>query len=90
MDRLRPWLEKQKKEVIFFVVVILVIVIGVIVPGGAGNAIQALGGFALAVGILVTVGVTARPRRKRERRWPYTAFHRPERRDRGEHRRDGF
>jgi hypothetical protein len=43
----------------------------VIVPGGAGRAIQALGGFALAIGILITVGVTARPRRKRKRGWPY-------------------
>jgi hypothetical protein len=71
MDHLRPWLEKNKKEVIFFAVVILVIVIGVIVPGGAGNAIQALGGAALAIGILVSVGFSVRPRRPRRRRWPY-------------------
>jgi hypothetical protein len=82
MEQLRPWLDKHRNEIVFFAATILVIVIGVIVPGGVGNVIQGLGGAALAIGILVTVGVTARPRRKRERRWPYTAFHQPERRDR--------
>jgi hypothetical protein len=71
MKHLRPWLEKNKKEVIFFSVVILVLVIGVIVPGGAGDAIETVGGAALAIGILVTVGFSARPRRPRRRRWPY-------------------
>jgi hypothetical protein len=71
MDQLRPWVEKKKKEIAFFAVVILVIVIGVIVPGGAGNVIQAVGGAALAIGILVTVGISQRPRPERKRRWPY-------------------
>jgi hypothetical protein len=71
MDQLRPWIEKNKKEIAFFAVVILVIVIGVIVPGGAGNVIQALGGAALAIGILVTVGISHGPRPERKRRWPY-------------------
>jgi hypothetical protein len=71
MDQLRPWVEKNKKEIAFFAVVILVIVIGVIVPGGAGNVIQAVGGAALAIGILVTVGISQRPRPERKRRWPY-------------------
>jgi hypothetical protein len=87
MDQLRPWLDKHRNEIVFFAATILVIVIGVIVPGGAGNVIQGLGGAALAIGILVTVGVTARPRRKRERGWPYTAFHQPRRHEReGRHR----
>jgi preprotein translocase subunit SecY len=90
MDQLRPWLDKHRNEIVFFAVTILVIVIGVIVPGGVGEAIQALGGVALAIGILVTVGVTARPRRKRERRWPYTAFHQPERRHERDRRRERF
>jgi len=71
MDQLRPWVDKNKKEIAFFAVVILVIVIGVIVPGGAGNVIQAVGGAALAIGILVTVGISQRPRPERKRRWPY-------------------
>jgi len=71
MDQLRPWAEKNKKEIIFFTVVILVLVIGVIVPGRAGDWIETVGGAALAIGILVTVGVSSRPRRQRKRRWPY-------------------
>jgi hypothetical protein len=71
MEQLRPWVDKNKKAIAFFAVVILVIVIGVIVPGGAGNVIQAVGGAALAIGILVTVGISHRPRPERKRRWPY-------------------
>jgi membrane-associated phospholipid phosphatase len=86
MDQLRPWLDKHRKEIAFFAGAILVIVIGVIVPGGVGNVIQGLGGLALAIGILVVVGISARPRRpKRERGWPYTAFHQPERRSHRRH-----
>jgi hypothetical protein len=71
MDQLRPWVDKNKKEILFFAVVILVLVIGVIVPGGAGDTIETIGGAALAVGILVIVGFSHRPRPERKRRWPY-------------------
>jgi 1,4-dihydroxy-2-naphthoate octaprenyltransferase len=71
MDQLRPWAEKNKKEILFFTIVILVLVIGVIVPGRAGDWIETVGGAALAIGILVTVGVSQRPRPERKRRWPY-------------------
>ncbi|MGH2940742.1 MAG: hypothetical protein ACRDPE_21785 [Solirubrobacterales bacterium] len=71
MDQLRPWAEKNKKEILFFAIVILVLVIGVIVPGRAGDWVETVGGVALAIGILVTVGVSQRPRPERKRRWPY-------------------
>jgi len=71
MNQLRPWIEEKKKEIIFFTIVILVLVIGVIVPGGVGDTIEVIGGAALAIGILVTVGVSHRPRPERKRRWPY-------------------
>ena len=71
MDQLRPWAEKNKKEIIFFAIVIGVLVIGVIVPGRAGDWVETVGGAALAIGILVTVGISHRPRPERKRRWPY-------------------
>jgi hypothetical protein len=71
MDELRPWIEKQKKEIAFFAATIVVIVIGVIVPGRAGDWIVTVGGAALAIGILLTVELRHRPRRERKRRWPY-------------------
>jgi 1,4-dihydroxy-2-naphthoate octaprenyltransferase len=71
MDQLRPWAEKNKKEIVFFAVVILVLVIGVMVPGRAGDWVETVGGAALAIGILVTVGFSQRPRPQRKRRWPY-------------------
>ena len=61
MDQLRPWAEKNKKEIVVFTAVILVLVVGVIVPGRAGDSIEAVGGAALAIGILATVGFSSRP-----------------------------
>jgi hypothetical protein len=71
VDELRAWVEKKRKEIAFFATTIAVIVIGVIVPGGAGNAIVAVGGATLAIGILVIVGISERPHPERKRRWPY-------------------
>ena len=71
VDQLRAWVEKNKRWIAFFAIVIGVIVIGTIVPGGAGDAIVTVGGAALAIGILVAVGISQRPRPERERRWPY-------------------
>ena len=71
MDQLRPWAEKNKKEIAFFAVVIIVLVIGVMIPGRAGDWVETVGGAALAIGILLTVGIRQRPRPQRKRRWPY-------------------
>lgn len=71
MEQLRAWVEKNKKTIVFFAVVLLVLVIGVIVPGKAGDWVETVGGAALAIGILATVGISHRPRPERKRRWPY-------------------
>ena len=43
--------------ILFYAVPVLVIVVGVIVPGGAGDTITAVGGFLLAFAILIGVGL---------------------------------
>jgi hypothetical protein len=39
------------------VVPLIAIIVGLVVPGGTGNTITAIGGAALAFGILIDVGI---------------------------------
>lgn len=62
MRRMRRRFGKPSiKELVLVAVVVLVIVVGVIVPGGTGETITAIGGALLAFVIIAKFGISNPP-----------------------------